>query len=245
MERGTERESPDIATEGGLEVSVTGRHSEKRRKVACMVAVIKPTFKEERALMGAGYSRIAGTDEVGAGCLAGPVFAAAVILPIDSRIPLIRDSKLLSEKQRREVVGRIKAKAAAWAVGMASVEEIDTINIRQAGALAMRRAVESLKIAPDFILVDGFEIQGFPCPQKRIVKGDRFVKTIAAASIIAKVARDRLMARYEDEFPGYGFAQHKGYGTKTHQEALRRLGPCPIHRRSYGPVRVLIDSMTI
>lgn len=208
-----------------------------------MVAMMNPTFKEERALIGAGYSRIAGTDEVGAGCLAGPVFAAAVILPLDSRIVLIRDSKLLSERQRCEVVGKIKAKAIAWAVGYATVDEIDTINIRQAGALAMRRAVETLKIPPDFILVDGFEIQGFPCPQKRIVKGDRLVKSIAAASIIAKVARDGLMERYADEFPGYGFAQNKGYGTKIHQEALRKLGPCPIHRRSYGSVRVLIDSL--
>ena len=195
--------------------------------------------------MGAGYSRIAGTDEVGMGCLAGPVFAAAVILPINSRIVLIRDSKLLSERQRFEVVEEIKEKATAWAVGHATVEEIDAINIRQAGALAMRRAVGALETSPDFILVDGFEIQGFSCPQKRIVKGDRLVKSIAAASIIAKVARDELMERYADEFPGYGFAQHKGYGTKIHREALRKLGPCPIHRRSYEPVRVLIDSLPI
>lgn len=210
-----------------------------------MVAVMNPTFKEERALMGAGYSRIAGTDEVGAGCIAGPVFAAAVILPLDSRIALIRDSKLLSEKQRLEVVDEIKEKATAWAVGYATVEEIDTFNIRQAGALAMRRAVGSLEISPDFVLVDGFEIQGFPCPQKRIVKGDRLVKSIAAASIIAKVTRDAILVEYEKEFPGYGFSQHKGYGTKVHQEALKRLGPCPIHRRSYEPVRVLIDSLPL
>ncbi len=210
-----------------------------------MVAVMSPTFKEERALIEAGYSRIAGTDEVGAGCLAGPVFAAAVILPLDSRIALIRDSKLLSEKQRLEVVGEIKEKADAWAIGSATAQEVDAINIRQAGALAMRRAIDALDVVPDFVLVDGFEIHGFPCPQKRIIKGDRLVKSIAAASIVAKVARDALLTEYDRQFPGYGFAQHKGYGTKAHQEALRNLGPCPIHRRSYEPVRVLIDSLPL
>ena len=210
-----------------------------------MVAVPNPTFAEERRLIAEGYSRIAGVDEVGAGCLAGPVFAAAVVLPLDSRIGLIRDSKLLSANQRERVVEDIERKAVAWAVGMASPAEIDEINIRQACALAMRRAVAALGKAPEFVLVDGYGVPGFPCPHKSIVKGDRLVKSIAAASIVAKVARDAFMADMDVLFPGYGFADHKGYATEPHREALVRLGPCPLHRRSYEPVRAQMDSLPL
>lgn len=204
-----------------------------------------PTFKEECILIEAGFSRIAGVDEVGAGCLAGPVFAAAVILPTNSRIALIRDSKLLSGAQRDRVVRDIERKSVAWAIGMASPAEIDDVNVRQACALAMRRAVEALGEPPQYVLVDGYGVPGFPCPHKSIVKGDRLVKSIAAASIIAKVARDAFMADMDALYPGYGFAEHKGYATETHRTALTRLGPCALHRRSYEPVRALMDALPL
>lgn len=208
-----------------------------------MVAVTKPTFAEERALIAKGVTMIAGVDEAGCGCLAGPVFAAAVILPLDSRIGLIRDSKTLSLSQRERVAERVREEAAAVAVGMASVEEIDRLNIRVAGALAMRRAVESLAMRPEFVLIDAFRIPGLEMPSKSIMHGDRLVKSIAAASVIAKVSRDLHMNELDAKFPGYGFAAHKGYGTKAHQAALDRLGPCEAHRRSYEPVRLRIDAM--
>lgn len=207
-----------------------------------MVAVPKPTFAEERALIGRGITLIAGVDEAGCGCWAGPVFAAAVILPLDSRIGLVRDSKTLSPDQRRRVVTRIKEEAAAWAVGTASVEEIDELNIRRAGALAMRRAVEGLSMRPEFVLIDAFAIPGLGIPSKSIIKGDLRVKSIAAASVIAKTARDAHMEELDRTHPGYGFADHAGYGTKAHQEALARLGPCPAHRTTYAPIRRILEA---
>lgn len=205
-----------------------------------MVAVTLPTFKEERELLARGFSIVAGVDEAGCGCWAGPVYAAAVILPFDSRIGLVRDSKTLSLDQRVRVAARVKEEAAAWAVGTASHEEVDALNIRRAGALAMRRAVEALAIAPQFVIVDAFHVPGLPMPQKAVIQGDRHVKSVAAASVIAKVSRDLEMERLDAAHPGYGFARHKGYGTKEHQEALARLGPSPIHRLSYAPVKKLI-----
>lgn len=205
-----------------------------------MSTVVTPTFHEERALLAQGFSIIAGVDEVGCGCLAGAVYAAAVILPLTSRIGLIRDSKLLSAVQRERVAEKIRQVATDYAVGSASVEEIDTMNIRRAAALAMRRAIESLRIAPEFILVDAFRIPGVTIPHKNIIRGDRYVKSIAAASIIAKVARDAYAKKLDAEFPGYGFAQHKGYGTRQHQEVLRQLGPSVVHRKSFAPVRELL-----
>ena len=205
-----------------------------------MVAVPKPTFCEERALLSEGYSIVAGVDEAGCGCWAGPVYAAAVILPFDSRIGLVRDSKTLSLDQRRRVAEDIKQKAAAWAVGTASAAEIDELNIRRAAALAMRRAVECLFMRPQFILVDAFKIPGLDLPQKNIIKGDMKVKSIAAASVICKVERDLHLNELDVRYPGYGFAAHKGYGTKVHQEALRRLGPCEEHRKTYAPIAELI-----
>ncbi len=205
-----------------------------------MVAVPLPTFKEERELIGQGITMIAGVDEAGCGCWAGPVYAAAVILPLDSRIGLIRDSKTLSLAQRERVAAQIKNAAAAWAVGTASSEEIDQMNIRRAGALAMRRAIDALPIVPQFVLIDAFKIPGLAIPSKSIIHGDRFVKSIAAASVIAKVSRDLQMEALDREHPGYGFAAHKGYGTKAHQEALAKFGPSPIHRLSYAPVKKLL-----
>ncbi len=149
----------------------------------------------------------------------------------------MRVSKTLSPERRLRVVERVKEEAAAWAVGSASPEEVDALNIRKADALAMRRAIEALAIAPQFVIVDAFHVPGLPMPQKAVIKGDLHVKSIAAASIVAKVERDLEMERLDAAHPGYGFARHKGYGTKEHQEALARLGPSPIHRRSYAPVK--------
>jgi len=202
-----------------------------------MVAVPLPTFKEERELLARGFTLVAGVDEVGCGCWAGPVFAGAVILPFDSRIGLVRDSKTLSREQRLRVVERIKEEAAAWAVGAATPQEVDVLNIRRAGALAMRRAIEGLALVPQFVIVDAFHLPGLPMPQKAVVRGDLHVKSVAAASIVAKVARDAEMERLDAAHPGYGFARHKGYGTKEHQAALSALGPSPIHRMSYAPVK--------
>lgn len=207
-----------------------------------MAPVTLPTFKEERGLLARGFTIVAGVDEVGCGCWAGPVFAGAVILPFDSRIGLVRDSKTLSLDQRRRVAERIKDEAAAWAVGEASPQEVDALNCRQAGALAMRRAIEALSLVPQFVIVDAFHVPGLPMPQKAVIRGDATVKSIAAASVVAKVSRDIEMERLDAEHPGYGFARHKGYGTKEHQEALARLGPSPVHRLSYAPVKRAISA---
>ena len=202
-----------------------------------MVAVPLPTFKEERALLARGLTLVAGVDEAGSGSWAGPVYAAAVILPLDSRIGLIRDSKTLSPEQRERVAAQIREAATAWAVGTATAAEIDALNIRKAGALAMRRAIEALTVRPQFVLVDAFSLPGLDVKSRGIIKGDLKVKSIAAASVIAKVARDAHLAELDRAHPGYGFADHKGYGTTTHHDALSRLGPCPEHRMSYAPVK--------
>lgn len=199
--------------------------------------VVNPTFEFEASLWGQGMNIIAGVDEVGAGCLAGPVVTAAVVLPREVNIAKLRDSKTLSPAQREKIALEIKEVTVAWAIGLSTPQEIDEINIRQADFLAMRRALEGLKIEYDAVLSDGFAIPGLVCHQQAIIKGDQKSKSIAAASIIAKVYRDALMVEYEKEFPGYGFAQHKGYGTAEHCLALKTLGPCPIHRFSYAPVR--------
>lgn len=206
-----------------------------------MVAVPLPTFREERELLARGFSIVAGVDEAGSGCWAGPVCAAAVILPFDSRIALVRDSKTLSPDQRARVAERIKEEAAAWAVGWATHEEIDALNIRRAGALAMRRAVEALSMPPQFVISDAFAIPGLAMPQKAVIKADLKVKSVAAASVIAKVARDARMDELDRAHPGYGFAAHKGYGTKAHQAALAALGPSAIHRLTYAPVKAAVD----
>lgn len=201
--------------------------------------VVFPSFRHERAVIAEGFSVFAGVDEVGCGCFAGPVYAAAVILPFTSRLGLIRDSKTLNAKQRESLSMKIRERATAWSIGSASVEEIDELNIRQAAFLAMRRAIESLTIQPQIILSDGFMIPGLSIPCRRVIKGDRYVKSIAAASIIAKVARDTEMDRLDGEYPEYGFAEHKGYGTKKHQKALKKHGATPIHRMSFAPLKAL------
>ncbi len=196
----------------------------------------RPTRTYELAALNAGYTTIAGVDEVGMGALAGPVVAGAVIFHPNTRIPNVRDSKTLSSIQREQLAQLIYKKSTAWAVGEASVEEITTLNIRQASHLAMRRALEALAIPPDFILIDGSPIKNFPWPNQNIIDGDRKVFTIAAASIIAKVHRDRLLSDLDQQYPGYGFAKHKGYGVPQHLTALKNFGPCVVHRLSYTPV---------
>ncbi|WP_320165978.1 ribonuclease HII [Methylophaga sp.] len=179
---------------------------------------------------------IAGVDEVGRGPLAGPVVTAAVILNPDNPIVGLADSKKLTEKRRESLVPLIKEHALAWAMGRAEPDEIDELNILQASLLAMKRAVEALSIVPEHVLVDGIHAPKLNCPVTTIIKGDQSEPAIAAASILAKVARDQEMIALEEQYPGYGFAKHKGYPTKQHQQALLTLGVTDIHRRSFGPV---------
>ncbi|MEO8506751.1 MAG: ribonuclease HII [Betaproteobacteria bacterium] len=178
----------------------------------------------------------AGIDEAGRGPLAGPVFAAAVILDPSRPIRGLRDSKVLTPERRTMLAMEIRTCAIAWAVASADVAEIDTLNILQATLLAMRRAVEALAVAPVEALVDGNHCPRLACPVYAIVKGDRDVASISAASILAKTARDALLIGFDVLYPHYGFAQNKGYGTPEHLAALERHGPCPIHRRSFAPV---------
>lgn len=182
----------------------------------------------------------AGTDEVGRGPLAGAVVAAAVILNPAQPIAGLGDSKQLSEKQREQCYGQILQFAVAFAIGRASVIEIDRLNILHASLLAMQRAVEALSTQPEFVLVDGNRCPSWRYQSQAVVKGDARVAEIAAASIVAKVTRDREMRLLDAEYPGYGFAQHKGYPTPQHLLALQALGPCPIHRRSFAPVAQLL-----
>ena len=179
---------------------------------------------------------IAGVDEAGRGPLAGPVFAAAVILDPARSIAGLRDSKTLSARRREGLADLIRRDALAWTVASAAVDEIDTLNILQATMLAMRRAVDALAIAPAEVLVDGTHCPRVKYAVRAIVKGDRDVAAISAASILAKTARDALLCDLDVQYPLYGFAQHKGYGTAAHLAALLRHGPCPVHRRSFAPV---------
>ena len=200
-------------------------------------------LKRERELWAQGMRRVAGVDEVGVGPLAGPVVAAAVIFEPGSRILGVDDSKKLSAARREVLAAEIRELAAAWAVVRVEPEEIDRINVLQASLAAMRGAVLELAPAPEHVLVDGRAIPQLSIAQETWIKGDARCFAIAAASILAKTSRDAMMAGYEDEFPGYGFAAHKGYPTAAHREAIRRLGPSPIHRRSFTllPQRSLFD----
>jgi len=184
---------------------------------------------------------LAGVDEAGRGPLAGPVVAAAVVLSASCPIDGLADSKTLSASRREALAGQIRAQATAWALGMASVEEIDRLNILQATLLAMQRAVQGLGMTPDLVLVDGNRAPQLSCPVRTVVRGDALIKSISAASILAKDARDAILQNLDAEYPGYGFAIHKGYPTAAHQRALEALGPSPVHRRSFGPVRRLLE----
>ena len=186
---------------------------------------------------------VAGVDEVGRGPLAGPVVAAAVILDPQHPIAGIRDSKLMTPGQRTVVAEEIKAKAVAWAVGRAEVEEIDRLNILEASLVAMRRAVHALARLPAEAWVDGNKAPALACPVRLCIGGDGTHACIGAASILAKLARDAEMVALADHFPEYGFERHKGYGTREHLKALRRYGPSPSHRRSFSPVRAVVDAL--
>ncbi len=199
---------------------------------------LRHMLKFEVELWAEGYVHIAGVDEAGMGPCAGPVCAAAAILPHGYKLKGLDDSKkILDEAVREELATAVKRDAVAWAVGWAQVAEIDEINIYQAGLLAMRRAVEGLSQSPDYVLVDARKIPGIAQPQRGIIKGDAQSLSIAAGAIIAKTTRDRLMLELDAQHPGYGFAAHKGYPTPVHLEAMNRLGVLDFHRRSFAPVR--------
>lgn len=203
--------------------------------------IVLPQLTIEQALWRQGRTAVAGIDEVGMGPLAGPVVAAAVIFPpnfaaegLPSVFPQdVRDSKTLSSKARERLAQEIREVTSSLGIGIVEVEEIDRINIYQAGLKAMRLALDQLSVIPEHVLIDGRSLADLPCPQSSFVKGDRDVYSIAAASIVAKVYRDRLMCAFDRLYPEYGFARHMGYGTAAHRAALRQFGPCPIHRRSF------------
>ncbi|MFN0169168.1 MAG: ribonuclease HII [Bryobacteraceae bacterium] len=190
----------------------------------------------ERELRRRGYGLVAGADEAGRGSLFGPVFAAAVTLDPEWPVRSLNDSKQLLAPRREVLAGRIRQRAITWRVAAVDAATIDRINIYQASRLAMKLAIEALSPAPDYVICDALTLD-IAAPQKGIIKGDARCHAIAAASILAKVERDRCMAAWEQVYPGYGLAQHKGYPTPEHQEALERLGPTPLHRLSYAPVR--------
>ncbi|PYM66510.1 MAG: ribonuclease HII [Candidatus Rokuibacteriota bacterium] len=212
------------------------RRRARRPAQALLFELEEGLYAQEEAAWATGV-RLAGVDEVGRGPLAGPVVAAVVVL--DPRAPIggLRDSKLLSPRQRVRLARVIRAQAVAWAVGRVGPARVDTDNVLQATWRAMRRALGRLAVEPGLVLVDGpLRIPRLPWPQRAIVRGDRRCASIAAASILAKVARDAFMIRVDRRYPDYGFRQHKGYATAAHLEALARLGPCPLHRRSFRGV---------
>jgi ribonuclease HII len=207
----------------------------------------RPTTSEENSAWHAGHTLVAGVDEVGRGPLAGPVVAAAVVLPHPLpqvlRTAGIRDSKQLSARARARLAPLIRRHAVGVGVGEASVEEVDALNVLEATRLAMARAVAELAPVPDLLLVDALDLPQAGIPCRPIVHGDALCLSIAAASIVAKVFRDALMVEMDGRHPGYGFARHKGYGTAEHLAALRRLGPTPEHRRTFGPVRAMYETV--
>ncbi len=211
--------------------------------------IVIPDFNREGGLYRKGYKMIAGVDEAGRGPLAGPVVAAAVVfhpevLSFEFEEKGVRDSKTLSGKKREELYEFIIQKAQGWGVGIVSEKTIDEINILRASLLAMEEAVKNLKNGPDFLLVDGCHtIDDYPASQIAVPRGDQTIISISAASIVAKVTRDRMMLDFHQKFPQYGFDRHKGYGTKLHLEKIREYGPCEIHRRSFRPIREIIEKI--
>lgn len=193
-----------------------------------------PDYEFEKAAVNSGFSCICGVDEAGRGPLAGPVCAAAVILPEGAVIDGLDDSKKLTEKKREKLYDIIKETAVAYSVAYGTLEEIETVNILEATYLAMNRAIEGLSVKPDFALIDGNRVpRGIKIPCETIVKGDSKSMSVAAASVLAKVTRDRLMLEYDKKYPEYNFKKHKGYGTKEHTELIKQYGPCEIHRLSF------------
>jgi ribonuclease HII len=202
-----------------------------------------PNLYHENELKSQGYELIAGIDEVGRGALAGPVVAGAVILPHPANLPwftLVRDSKELNYRKRESLFDLITKEAVAVGIGIIPPQMIDSINILRATRLAMMQAVEKLPKQPNFLLIDRLSLSQCPIPQRGITRGDKLCLSIACASIIAKVTRDRMMEEFDKTYPGYGFARHKGYGTGIHLSCLRKLGPSPIHRLYFAPVRKII-----
>jgi ribonuclease HII len=191
---------------------------------------VEPFEKEIRAK---GFRLVAGLDEAGRGPLAGPVVAAAVVLPHRARLPGVDDSKKLSAPKREEIFSLLQKKASAIGVGIVEAEEIDRLNIHQASLKAMEKAVAALPLPPDFLLIDGLFTLNLPLPQMAVVKGDQKCLSVAAASIVAKVTRDRIMIARHREYPEYNFARHKGYGTKEHLQAIEKYGRCPLHRLTF------------
>ena len=193
-----------------------------------------PDYEFEKAAVNSGFSCICGVDEAGRGPLAGPVCAAAVILPAGAVIEGLDDSKKLTEKKREKLYDIIKETAVAYSVAYGTLEEIETVNILEATYLAMNRAIEGLTVKPDFALIDGNRVpRGIKIPCETIVKGDSKSMSVAAASVLAKVTRDHLMLEYDKKYPEYNFKKHKGYGTKEHTELIKQYGPCEIHRLSF------------
>ena len=193
-----------------------------------------PDYEYEKAAITSGFNTICGVDEAGRGPLAGPVCAAAVILPADTVIEGLDDSKKLSEKKRERLYGVITEKAIAYSVAYGMLEEIESLNILEATFLAMNRAIEGLSVKPDFALIDGNRVpKGIKIPCATVVKGDSKSMSVAAASVLAKVTRDRLMLTYDEKYPQYNFKKHKGYGTKEHTDLIKLYGPCEIHRLSF------------
>lgn len=209
--------------------------------------MIIPDFSREADLQKKGYLNIAGVDEAGRGPWAGPVVAGAVIFENDEKLIAeliaagIRDSKKISEKKREKLYDFIIQNSRAWGVGIVSEKIIDEINILNATKLAMKLALEKMSVKPDFLLIDGNGIlQDFPARQMAVPRADQTILSVSAASILAKVTRDRILIQFEEKYPGYGFSKHKGYGTQMHMDALINLGPCEIHRRSFAPIKKLL-----
>ena len=204
-----------------------------------------PDFTQEDSLFKQGYSMIAGLDEVGRGTLAGPVVAGLAIFeskPSDDWVGMIRDSKQMSSSQREYIIPHLEKSALVLEIGVSSSIEVDNLGIVNATRLAMKRAIDSLAFLPQYLLLDAFPLPGISIPQKAIIHGDSMCFSIAAASIIAKVRRDKMMEEYDILYPGYGFVSNKGYGTKQHIDRLKELGPSPIHRKTFLPLKEMIDT---
>jgi ribonuclease HII len=199
-------------------------------------------WASERMAQQMGYATVAGIDEVGLGPLAGPAVAGAVVLRIGDRLPGLDDSKQLKPEERERLDRVIRRRAVAWSVFAVGPEEIDRVGLTRARQLAMEGAVARLPVAAEYLLVDAWDVPDLPLPQMCVVKGDGTCASIMAASIVAKVYRDNLMVEYDRRYPGYGFAEHKGYATPAHRRALRELGPSPIHRMSWAPIRAVLET---
>ena len=193
----------------------------------------------DQCIRKSGHSILCGVDEAGRGPLAGPVVAAAVVLPDDEQVEPFFDSKQMTQRQREYAYDRVRQKAIAYGIGIVDADRIDQLNILQATFVAMRQALEQIEQSIDLLLIDGCNLPGVITAQRKVIHGDAMSQSIGAASLLAKVTRDRIMLEFDQQYPAYGFAKHVGYGTKEHVEALRTFGPCPIHRRSFAPVRDL------